>query len=72
MSLHGLVVMVHAQNVRGVGFDPHWGLFTFQSYYLEVFKRVNADLFSLIELNLHVVWTHISWDRMAGSKLTWT
>ena len=46
VSHHGLVVRMLAWNARGIGFDPHWGLYTFQSYCLEMFKRVNANLFS--------------------------
>ena len=48
MSLCGLVVRVLAQNVRGVRFDPHQGLYTFQSYHVvKIFKRVNVKLFSI-------------------------
>ena len=41
VSLCGLVVRALIQNMRGIRFDPHWGLYTFQSYCLEMFKRVN-------------------------------
>ena len=47
VSLCGLVVRALAQNARGIGFDPNWGIYTFQSYCLEMFKRVNVNLFSI-------------------------
>ena len=46
VSLHGLVVRALTQNVRGVRFDPHWGLYTFQTYFLEMFKRVKQFVFN--------------------------
>ena len=42
-----LAVGALAWNVRGVGFDLLWGHCAFQSYHLEMFKRVNVNLFSL-------------------------
>ena len=32
VSLCGLVVRAFDQNARCIGFDSHWGLYTFQSY----------------------------------------
>ena len=64
VSLCGLVVRVFAQNARGVQFDPHQGLYTFQSYCVEMFKRVNVNLF-LIKCFVEMIgYTYIN-QKMA-------
>ena len=53
VSLCGLVVRALAWNVRGTGFDPHWELYTFQSYHVvKMFKRVNVNYFQCFVLSV--------------------
>ena len=54
VSLCGLVVRALAQNARGIGFNPHQGFYTFQSYCVvdKMFKRVNVNLYSIININI--------------------
>ena len=46
-KFHGPVFLISAITWIGVRFGPHQRLYIFQSYCLEMFKRVNINLFSM-------------------------
>ena len=70
-SLCGLVVWALTQNVRGVRFDPHWVVYTFQSYCVvrcsKELMHIYFQLPTAVTLNF---WIIPSNPQTQGSTMT--